>query len=109
MGEIERGRKVLVPPFLKPQKEEKKTTREEKRLRIKGVDDVEKGTVRINKTVAEELGSLNEAEIVESEKKRTFKVIADEKTPQGEIWANPEDLRSMGVAEGTVVTVRKAK
>lgn len=106
MGEVERGRKVLVPPFLKPQKEEKKSGRGERRLRIKGVEDVEKDTVKINKSIAEELGS-EEAEVAESEKRRTFRVVPDEKVPQNEIWANPEDLRSMGIAEGTVVTVRR--
>lgn len=108
MGEIERGRKVLVPPFLKPEREEKKSGRGERRLRVKGVDDVEKGTVRINKSVVEELGS-EEAEVAESERRRTFKVVPDEKVPQNEVWANPEDLRSMGIADGTVVTVRRAK
>ncbi|MEL9991016.1 MAG: hypothetical protein QXP98_09545 [Thermoproteus sp.] len=109
MGEIERGRKVLVPPFLKPQKEEKKATREERRLRVKGVDDVEKGNVKMNKDVVELYGSIEEVEIVEGEKKRVFKVVTDEKVPQQEVWINPEDLRSLGIAEGTVVTVRKIR
>ncbi|AEA13402.1 hypothetical protein TUZN_1943 [Thermoproteus uzoniensis 768-20] len=109
MGEIERGRKVLVPPFLKPQKEEKKTSREERRLRAKAIDEVEKGSVKINKSIAEEYGQLEEVEIVGGERRRTFKALADEKIPQQEVWLNPEDLRSLGIAEGTIVTVRKTK
>lgn len=109
MGEIERGRRVIVPPYLKPQKEERKEAKGEKRLRIKGVEEVAKGSVKLNKAVYEEMGSPGELEVVESEKKRTFLAMPDEKTPQQEIWANPEDLRALGIAEGTVVTVRRTK
>ncbi|MEZ0248050.1 MAG: hypothetical protein ABWJ97_02145 [Thermoproteus sp.] len=109
MGEIERGRKVLVPPFLKPQKEERKAAREERRLRVKGVDDVERGSVKMNKGVVELYGSVEEVEIVEGEKKRAFRAVADEEVPQQEVWINPEDLKSLGIAEGTVVTVRKIR
>ncbi|MCI4464609.1 MAG: hypothetical protein JHC22_02310 [Thermoproteus sp.] len=109
MGEIERGRKVLVPPFLKPQKEERKAVKEERRLRAKAVDEVERGNAKINKSVAEEYGSVEEVEIVGGEKRRTFKALADEKVPQQEVWVNPEDLKSLGIAEGTIVTVRRIK
>lgn len=109
MGEIERGKRVLVPPFLRPEKEEKRGARGERRLRVKGVDDVDKGTVKVNKTVAEEMESPSEAELVEGEKKRLFRVVVDEKVPHNEIWVNHEDLKSLGIAEGTVVTLRKIR
>ncbi|MBP1448764.1 MAG: hypothetical protein JZD41_01935 [Thermoproteus sp.] len=109
MGEIERGKKVIIPPFLRPQKEERRGSEGQRRLRVKSSEDVEKGFAKMNKSALEELGSPEEVEVVESERRRTFRAVADERTPRQEVWVNPEDLKALGIAEGTVVTIRKIR
>ncbi|MEM0369250.1 MAG: hypothetical protein QXK71_00885 [Pyrobaculum sp.] len=114
MGEgrdIERGKKLLIPPFLTPQQEKKEEKKGERKARVKS-GEVDEGVVKISPSLYEALDKPQEVEVVapggsSHEKKKVFKVLVDEKVPQGEVHLSAEDLRSLGIAENTVVTVRK--
>lgn len=110
--DVERGRKLLIPPFLSPQQEKKEQRRGERRARLRSAEGVEEGVARLAPDVYEALDKPAEVEIVapggsSHEKKRTFRAVLDEKVPSGEVYVSAEDLRALGVAENTVVTVRK--
>jgi hypothetical protein len=110
--DVERGRKLLIPPFLSPQQEKKEQRRGERRARLRSAEGVEEGVARLAPDVYEALDKPAEVEIVapggsSHEKKRTFRAVLDEKVPGGEVHVSAEDLRALGVAENTVVTVRK--
>ncbi|MEZ0319375.1 MAG: hypothetical protein ABWK05_05210 [Pyrobaculum sp.] len=109
--DVERGKKLLIPPFLTPQQEKKEQKRGERRAKIKAAD-VEEGVVKLPKDVFEELGNPQEVEVVapggsSHEKRKVFRAVLDEKIPGGEVYVSQEDLRALGVAENTVVTIRK--
>jgi Conserved protein len=110
---MERGRKLLIPPFLSPQQEKKEQRRRgERRARLRSAEGVEEGVARLAPDVYEALDKPAEVEIVapggsSHEKKKTFRAVLDEKVPGGEVHVSAEDLRALGVAENTVVTVRK--
>lgn len=110
--EVERGRKLLIPPFLSPQQEKKEQKRTERRARVKSAEGVEEGDARLAADVYEALEKPAEVEIVapggsSHEKKKVFRAVLGEKVPSGEVHISAEDLRALGIAEGTVVTVRK--
>jgi hypothetical protein len=110
--DVERGRKLLIPPFLSPQQEKKEQKRGERRARLRSAEGVEEGVARLAPDVYEALDKPAEVEIVapggsSHEKKKTFRAVLDEKVPSGEVHVSAEDLRALGVAENTVVTVRK--
>ncbi len=110
--DVERGRKLLIPPFLSPQQEKKEQRRGERRARLRSAEGAEEGVARLAPDVYEALDKPAEVEIVapggsSHEKKKTFRAVLDEKVPGGEVHVSAEDLRALGVAENTVVTVRK--
>ncbi|MFN7105516.1 MAG: hypothetical protein ACK4M3_02880 [Pyrobaculum sp.] len=109
--DVERGKKLLIPPFLSPQQEKKEAKKKEKRVKIKAVD-IEKGVVKISKELHSELDGPAEVEIVapggsSHEKKHIFRVVVDDKMSPGVVYMSIEDLRVLGIAENTVVTIRK--
>ena len=109
--DVERGKRLLIPPFLKPQQEKKEQKRGERRVKIRA-GDVEEGVAKLSKDVYEELDKPSEVEVVapggsSHEKKKVFRAVLDEKLAGGEVLVSAEELRSLGVADGTVVTVRK--
>lgn len=111
--DVERGKKLLIPPFLSPQQEKKEQKRGERRARIKSAD-VEEGVAKLSKDVFDALEAPEEVEIVapggsSHEKRKIFRALADEKLPSGEVHISLDDMRALGVAENTVVTVRKKK
>jgi hypothetical protein len=110
--DVERGKKLLIPPFLTPQKEKKEQKRGERRVRVRSVEDIEEGVAKLAPDVYEALDKPTEVEIVapggsSHEKKKTFKAVLDEKVPSGEVRVSAKDLRALGVADNTVVTIRK--
>jgi len=110
--DVERGKKLLIPPFLSPQQEKKEQRRGERRARVRSAEGVEEGVAKLAPDVYEALDKPAEVEIVapggsSHEKKKTFRAVLDEKVPSGEVHLSAEDLRALGVAENTVVTVRK--
>ncbi|MCI4446587.1 MAG: hypothetical protein JHC20_01515 [Pyrobaculum sp.] len=110
--DVERGKKLLIPPFLSPQQEKKEQRRGERRARVRSAEGVEEGVAKLAPDVYEALDKPAEVEIVapggsSHEKKKTFRAVLDEKVPSGEVHLSAEDLRALGVAENTIVTVRK--
>jgi hypothetical protein len=110
--DVERGRKLLIPPFLSPQQEKKEQKKSERRARVRPAGEVEEGVAKLPPDIYEALDKPAEVEIVapggsSHEKKKAFRAVPDEKVPSGEVHVSAEDLRALGVAENTVVTVRK--
>ncbi len=110
--DMERGRRLLIPPFLSPQQEKKEQKRGERRARVRSAEEVEEGVVKLPPDIYEALDKPAEVEIIapggsSHEKKKVFRAVPDEKVPSGEVHVSAEDLRALGVAENTVVTVRK--
>lgn len=110
--EVERGRKLLIPPFLTPQQEKKEQKKAERRVKIKGEDGIGEGVAKIPPDLYEALDKPSEVEVVapggsSHERKKIFKAVMSDKIPSGEVHVSPEDLRALGVAENTVVTIRK--
>ncbi|ACB40359.1 hypothetical protein [Pyrobaculum neutrophilum] len=110
--DVERGRKLLIPPFLSPQQEKKEQRKGERRVKVKAAEGVEEGVAKIPTEIYEALDKPEEVEVVapggsSHEKRRVFKAVHDGKVPGGEIHISAEDLKALGVADGTVVTVRK--
>jgi len=82
--------------------------RVEKRLRIRQRDDVERGMAKLNPKTMEYLGIRDFVEVVIAGKKRLrFRALALEGVPEGEVWANAQELRERGVADRTIATVRR--
>ncbi|AET31989.1 MAG: hypothetical protein ACPL3C_00650 [Pyrobaculum sp.] len=110
--EVERGKRLLIPPYLSPQQERREQKKSERRAKIRHAEGVEDGVAKLAPDVYEELDKPAEVEIVapggsSHEKKKVFRAVLGEKIPSGEIHVSAEDLRALGIAEGTVVTVRK--
>lgn len=109
--DVERGKKLLIPPFLTPQQEKREEKKGERKARVKS-GDVEEDVVKVSPSLYEALDRPVEVEIVapggsSHEKKRVFRVVVEEGVPQGEIYVSAEVLKALGVAENTVVTIRK--
>jgi len=88
----------------------RKTTKpgvKERRIRIRHRDDVKKNEAIINPRLASEINATNQIEVVIAGKKKfTFSIITDEKVPINEIWCNTELLKSHGIADNSIATVR---
>ncbi len=105
--------KLIVPPFLKPEAftKEERRDRKERRIRVRRRKDVDEGKAKINPELAKELDIRDKVEIVvvgggSRERKYVFTVIQDPSVPRNEIWCNEEEMRRLGVADNTMVTVR---
>ncbi|MCD6509968.1 MAG: hypothetical protein J7L11_06245 [Thermoprotei archaeon] len=84
------------------------SSRVEKRLRIRQRDDVERGMAKLNPKTMKYLGIRDFVEVVIAGKKRLrFRALALEGVPEGEVWANAQELRERGVADRTIATVRR--
>ncbi len=87
--------------------------RRERRLRLRHKDDIMEGWCKINPETAKELGIETEVEIVvkggggAGPKRFVLKAIGDSNVPRNEVWANAEQLKSMGIADNTIATVRR--
>ncbi|MCC6019786.1 MAG: hypothetical protein LM577_00210 [Thermoproteaceae archaeon] len=111
-AEVERGRRLLVPSFLTPQQERKEPRRGERRVRARGIEGIDRGFVRISAELHEALERPAEIEIVvpggsTHTRREAFKVVVDSKVPSSEIHMSRDDMRALGVADNTVVTVRR--
>jgi len=110
------SRRLLIPPFLKPPSTSSVEGRErrERRVRIRRVPNVERGTAKVNPQLADELKLGDRVEVVVSggssrERRYTFSVVKSDEVPLGEIWCNEDELKAYGVADRTVVTVRSSR
>lgn len=80
----------------------------EKRLRVRRKDNVPKGYARINPETMKLLNITDEVEgVVAGKRKFLYKVMPSESVPVNEVWCNAEEMRILGMADGTVATIRK--
>jgi len=110
---LARGDKVLVPPFLVPEKEGKKQVGE-RRLRAVADQRVKPGEAKLPQGSVPGEWCGSEVEVVapggaSHEKRLVVKAVCDQSIEDNVILLNEEDLRSHGVSSGTVVTVRPAR
>lgn len=86
--------------------------RKEKRLRVRRKDLVEKGWAKMNPRAVEYLGIKDKVEIVVAggggagPKKLILNVLVSSEVPENEVWCNAEELKTLGIADNTIATVR---
>ncbi|MCX8204323.1 MAG: hypothetical protein N3H31_01535 [Candidatus Nezhaarchaeota archaeon] len=82
-------------------------SRVEKRLRLRRVEGVKEGEARINPRTMELLGIKDQLEAVVGGKKRlTFRATPSESVPASEVWINPVEAKSKGIADNSIATIR---
>ncbi len=85
-------------------------TIQERRLRIRSHEDVVLGSSKINPQTAQQLGIQDEIETVVAGKSRgNWKTAHAESVPQNEVWLNSDEMKTKGLADNTIATVRKSK
>lgn len=109
-GEVERKRDIkaflsVIPPAEALRKQ--KSTVREKRIKLKYNPAVKAGSLHINPELARELSISEYAEISVHGKRVVLKVIVNEEVPRGEVRGSA-DLRSQGIADNSIVTIRSA-
>ncbi len=86
--------------------------RREKRLRVRRKDVVEKGWAKMNPKAIQYLNIKDKVEIVVSggggagPKKLVLNVLASNDVPENEVWCNADELKTLGIADNTIATVR---
>jgi len=98
--------KVIPPPHML--KEEKKKHITEKRIKVMHSDDVKEGFIVINPKLANSLGIETHAEISVKGKRIRFEVIYADNAPEDAIIGNREELKRYGIADNSIVVVRRA-
>ncbi|AKG39182.1 MAG: hypothetical protein ACP5II_05690 [Infirmifilum sp.] len=81
--------------------------RKERRLRIRRKDEVPEGKAYMNPSTMAELGITSEIEVVIAGKKKLhFSSQTFDKVPPNEVWCNTDELKTLGVADNTIATIR---
>ncbi|MCC6013308.1 MAG: hypothetical protein LM593_02970 [Candidatus Verstraetearchaeota archaeon] len=79
----------------------------EKRLRIRRVDGIEKGTCKMNSETYNYLKITDKIEIIVAGKKKIeLNAFPFSDVPENEVWANPDEMKLVGIADNTIATVR---
>ncbi len=94
---------ALVPPASALKQRTSKAR--EKRIRLRW-SDVNPTKAKINPKLAEELGISDKLEIAVSGKKFVFEAVRDEKVPEREVHVNENLMRTHGISDNTIATVR---
>ena len=97
----------FIPPASAVYSRQAKYT--EKRVKLVYDSSLNQGTLRLSKKLATLLGITDEAEVsVGGGRVRVrLKAVIDEGTEDDTVvWANPDDMRPRGVADGSTVVVR---
>jgi hypothetical protein len=99
----------IIPPASSLKEKGKKVI--EKRLRISYDDSVEKGTAKLSKKLATQLGIQKRLEmVIASKKKLMFDAqIDDSIQEESKVFVNPEQMKDEGVADNSIVTIRSAQ
>jgi hypothetical protein len=99
--------KVIPPPSML--RESKKKQIVEKRIRVRRVDNIEEGKAKINPLLAKELGVGDDMVeiVVAGRKSLQLSPILDEGVPQNEVWVNAEILKTLGIADNTIATIKR--
>jgi anaerobic selenocysteine-containing dehydrogenase len=95
----------IIPP---PQSLMSKQVKvKERRVKLKYNSSVNADELYLSKALAEELGIKDIACIAVAGKKRIeLKAVISDKVPPNEVWANPDVMKSKGIADNSIVTVR---
>lgn len=109
-GEVEKKRDIkaflsVIPPAEALRKQKKPP--QEKRVKLRYNPSVKSGSVHVNPELARELSLGESAEISVHGRKVKLKVVVDEGVPFGEVWSSAE-LKSQGIADNSIVTLRSA-
>ncbi|MHB9302844.1 hypothetical protein [Thermofilum pendens] len=81
--------------------------RRERRLRLRRRDEVPEGRAFMNPSTMNELGISSEIEVVIAGKKKLyFAAMPSESVPPNEVWCNTDELKTKGVADNSIATVR---
>lgn len=96
---------AIIPP---PQSFSAKQSKpKEKRIRLRYSNLVKHDELRIPKALADELGIKDVVHVVVAGRKTLdLKAVIDDKLPPTEVLGNPELMKSKGIADNSVVTVR---
>jgi len=79
----------------------------ERRLRIRRKEEVAEGKAWMNPRMMAELSILSEIEVVIAGKRHFyFYVVPKEDVPVNEVWCNSDQLKTLGIADNTIATVR---
>ncbi|MDH5806194.1 MAG: hypothetical protein QXW62_04395 [Candidatus Methanomethylicaceae archaeon] len=79
----------------------------EKRLRIRRIDGIEKGTCKMNSETYKYLQISNKIEVVVAGKKKLeLNAIPSSEVPENEVWANPDEMKMVGLADNSIATIR---
>jgi hypothetical protein len=80
----------------------------EKRLRIRRIDGVDVGMAKMNSSMMKQLQITDKIEVVIAGKRKcVLTVIADDNVPEREVWANPTQMTSLGIADNSIATIRR--
>lgn len=80
----------------------------EKRLRLRRIDSVDKGTSRMNSATYKFLQMSGRLEIVVAGKKKMeLKTSPFPDVPENEVWVNTDEMKLLGLADNSIATVRK--
>ncbi|MCX8170265.1 MAG: hypothetical protein N3D72_04160 [Candidatus Methanomethyliaceae archaeon] len=79
----------------------------EKRLRIRRMDGIEKGNCKMNSETYKYLQISGRIEIVVAGKKKLeLNATASSEVPENEVWANPDEMKMVGLADNSIATIR---
>ncbi len=82
----------------------------EKRLRLKRIDSIDKGTSRMNSATYKFLQMSGRLEIVVAGKKKLeLKTAAFPEVPENEVWANTDEMKLRGLSDNSIATIRKVQ
>jgi hypothetical protein len=80
----------------------------EKRLRLRRIDSMDKGTSRMNPATYKFLQMSGRLEIVVAGKKKLeLKTAAFPEVPENEVWANTDEMKIQGLSDNSIATIRK--
>jgi hypothetical protein len=97
--------KVVPPPHLLKEGKSKKIL--EKRVKITYSDDIKEGHILIHPRLAEMLNIKDQLEISVKGRKRIFKAVLNDQIPEEEIRGNSQELIRYGIANNSIVVVRR--
>lgn len=99
--------KVIPPPSMLRESRKKQVA--EKRIRVRRIENVEEGKAKINPILAKELGIGDDMIeiVVAGRKSLQLSPILDEGVPQNEVWVNAGVLKTYGIADNTIATIKR--
>lgn len=81
--------------------------RKERRLRFRWREEVPAGKAFMHPDTMNELSISSDIEVVIAGKKKLyFTAMPNESVPRGEVWCNTDELKSNGVADNSIATIR---